>query len=113
MTVREYVIQALERFPETRRDRFELVRQVYHMNADRAGASPLQVDSAVNLLQAFRKIKLGVDDVLREQRKVQNKLRPDLKDEATAAERDYRAEQYRERYSPQEDDEDPDQTKLF
>ena len=30
MTVRQYVTEALERFPETRKDRFELVRRVYH-----------------------------------------------------------------------------------
>lgn len=110
MTVRQYVTEALERFPETRRDRFELVRRVYHMNADRAGVTLLQVDTAVNVLQRFRTIKLGVDDVLREQRQVQNKERPDLQDPATLAKRSERAEQYREEYSPQED---PDQTKLF
>lgn len=110
MTVRQYVTKALERFPETRGDRFELVRQVFHMNEKRAGVTALEVDTTVNVLQKFRGIKLGVDDVLREQRNVQNKERPDLQDPKVAAERATRAESFREHYSPIDD---KDQTKLF
>lgn len=110
MTVREYVTMVLERFPEAREDRFELVRQVYHMNAKRADVTALQVDAAVNVLQKFRSIRLGIDDVLREQRNVQNKERPDLQSPKVAEQRAARAESFREHYSPIDDE---DQTKLF
>ena len=113
MSIKQQVVDTLERFEETRRDRLEVVRRVLHANEKAAGVNPLQVDAAVNVLRAFRKVHVEVDNILRLQRQVQNEERPDLQDPVTAAKRRERAAEWRAYYSPKDDEPDENQISLF
>lgn len=113
-TAKQLVTNILERHPEVRSSPLEVLRLVYYSQAYKAKISRSRIDTTIDTIQKFNAAEVNMETHLRALREVQNKERPDLRDHAAAAERAAIAAEYREHFSPKDDDpDDPDQTTLF
>ncbi len=95
MTIQDYVLNSLVKYPRTRADDNELVRRVFRDYAADHGLSVEEADRTARALPSFPKVKT----IVRTRANLQRK-NPELTDPEALKNRAEYEEQYRAMYSP-------------